>query len=40
VAGALAAAVTGVLLLLVYAEQLFLARIVVELLLRLPAIAG
>jgi hypothetical protein len=39
-ARALTAAVTGTLVLLVYAERLFLARIVVELLLRLAQIAG
>jgi hypothetical protein len=37
---ALAAAATGTLLLLVYAERLLLARIVVELLLRLAQLAG
>jgi hypothetical protein len=36
----LAAAVTGALLLLAYAERVFLARIVVEVLLRLAQIAG
>jgi len=36
----LAAAVTGALLLLAYAERVFLARIVVEVLLRLARIAG
>jgi hypothetical protein len=37
---ALAAAVTGILLLLAYAERLFLIRIVVEFVLRLARIAG
>lgn len=37
---ALGAAVTVTLLLLAYAERLFLVRIVVELLLRLASIAG
>jgi hypothetical protein len=36
----LAAAVTGILLVLVYAERVFLVRIVVELLLRLASMAG
>jgi hypothetical protein len=37
---ALAAAVTGILLLVAYAERLLLVRIVVELLLRLASMAG
>jgi hypothetical protein len=36
----LAAAVTGTLLLLAYAERVFLARIIVEVVLRLAQIAG
>ena len=36
----LAAAVTGTLLLLAYAEHVFLARIVVEVVLRVAQIAG
>jgi hypothetical protein len=39
-ARALAAAVTGTLLLLAYAERVFLARIVVEVVLRVARIAG
>jgi len=39
-ARALAATVTATLLLLAYAERLFLARVAVELLLRLASMAG